>query len=82
MPAIPQPPVVMPKQITYPNVVIDVQPLPDGNQMLVISEPAGAPHTVHLFPMPAEYAEALGRKLTAPHIIPAASSGSGPPPKG
>lgn len=80
MPAIPQP--SPPKQITYPNVVIDVQPLPDGNLMLAIIEPAGAPTTVHMFPMSAEYAAELGRKLTAPHIIPAAANGHGPPPKG
>jgi hypothetical protein len=74
MPAIPQipaAPVVAPKQVTYPNVVIDVQPLPDGNRMLVIQAPAGAPTEVLLFPMSGDYADELGKKLTAPHIVPA-----------
>jgi hypothetical protein len=75
MPTVPMP--VAPKQITYPNVAIDVQPLPDGNLMLVIQ----APGETLIFPMGGEYAAALGHKLTAPHIVPA-TNGHGPPIQG
>jgi len=78
-PAYQVPPVQSPpKQITYPNVVIDCQPLPEGNVMLVVSAPAGAPTEVLIFPMSGEYAQELGRKLIAPHIIPA-TNGHAPP---
>jgi len=79
MPAVPQPQqmqVAPPKQITYPNVVIEAQALPEGNRVLIIQ----APGEVLLFPMSGEYAEALGKKLTAPHIIPAGQNGHPPPP--
>ena len=59
---------------------ISVQPAPDGMRILVIQAPANAPTEVLLFPMSAEYAEGLGKQLTAPHIVTAGSNGHGPPP--
>jgi hypothetical protein len=77
MSAIPPPPtpVAEPKQITFPNVVIDAQPLPDGEVVILM---IAAPGETMLFPMSVEYAQNLGRKLTAPHVIPA-TNGQGPP---
>ncbi|HWF25163.1 MAG TPA: hypothetical protein VG275_06940 [Solirubrobacteraceae bacterium] len=72
--AIPQP-VPPPKQITYPNVIIEVQPQPEGHVVMVIA----APGETLVFPMGVEYAQELGKKLTAPRIIPAAN-GHAPPP--
>jgi hypothetical protein len=62
-------PQVMPKQITYPNVAIEVQPGPEGSVALVIM----APGEVLVFPMVADYAAELGRKLTAPRVVPASA---------
>lgn len=56
------------KQVTYPDVAIDVQPGPaPGSLILVIV----APGETLLFPMNTAYAQALGKKLTAPRVIPA-----------
>lgn len=77
LPPIPQPvgqPVPPPKQITYPNVVINVQPV-EGGVVLIIA----APGETLLFPMGAEYAQDLGRKLSAPHVIPATNGHGGSP---
>ena len=71
MPPIPEP--APPKQITYPNVVMEVQPLPAGGVVLLVH----APGETLLFPMVGEYAQALGKKLSAPRVIPAHQNGHG-----
>ena len=63
----PEQPIPMPvaKQILYPNVQISVNPSPDGNIHLVIV----APGEVLVFPMGVEYAQNLGKQLSAPRIV-------------
>lgn len=68
------------KQTTYTNCALDVQR--DGDSIILT---AGIPHAhpergkltvdeVFVFPMPAEYAAELGRKLSAPSVIVAQQS--------
>jgi hypothetical protein len=71
------------KITTYPNVHIDVQPSPDGKLTnlvvsVVHSHPLGPQNVIDeqiVIPMPIEYAETLGKKLSAPHIVVAPANG-------
>lgn len=52
------------KQIIYPNVVFNVSRAEDGSVQLAVL----APGEMLVFPMPAEYADALGHKLSATRL--------------
>lgn len=67
-----QMPQMLPKQITYPSVAIEVQPGPDGTVALIVM----APGEVLVFPMGADNAAELGKKLSAPRIVPASAQSS------
>jgi hypothetical protein len=54
-------------QTTYPNVAIDLldpAQCPPGQRIMVIQNQ----QDILLFPMPIEYAQALGKKLSAPSV--------------
>jgi hypothetical protein len=62
------------KQITLPTVSVDVQKGPDNTRVLLIQEidqgPMGqTPGDVYVIPMPNDFAEDLGRKLSAPSVV-------------
>ena len=68
------------KQTTYTRVALDVVRT-DGSVVLTVSVPHAHPERgevpfdeMMLFPMPAEYAAELGRKLTAPSVVVASKS--------
>lgn len=64
---------LIPEVITYPNVQIDVQTDPSGAVILIVDvlSPVGVMKR-HAYPMNAAYAEALGKKLSAPRVVVAA----------
>ena len=66
------PPGATGKQVLYSNVLIDVQSDPAGNVLLVIA----ATGETLVFPMGAEYARELGKKLTAPRVAVANGNGA------
>lgn len=64
------------KQITLPQVALDIQQVQENVRTLVITEigNGGIPGDVYIIPMPNDIAEEVGRKLAAPSIQRASAS--------
>lgn len=61
----------MSQQTTLLGYTIDIQPAADGGSVLILSEVAPPSGNVLAVPLPAEVAQEIGRKLTAPRVQPA-----------